>query len=90
MIRFFLLDYPLEDCLLGAESRIGTKREDLPFVEEKLSEDLKQSIIDFPKKKLPQIYELIEKYKVSKNIVIFKMREEADHYLELLKKTNNH
>lgn len=81
----FLLDFPLEDCLLGAESRIGTKREDLPWIEEKFDEEFKQVIIDFPKKKLPQIYELIEKYKTNKNIIIFKTREEADNYIEMLK-----
>lgn len=81
----FLLDFPLEDCLLGAESRIGVKREDLPWIEENLNEEFRQVIIDFPKKKLPQIYELIEKYKMNKKIIVFKTREEADNYLEMLK-----
>ena len=81
----FLLDFPLEDCLSGAKSRIGVKREDLPWVEENLNEEFRQAIIDFPKKKLPQIYQLIEKYKMSKNIIIFKTRKEIDNYLEMLK-----
>ncbi len=59
----FLLDFPLEICLLGAESRIGRKREDLPWIENEFDEEFKQWIIDFPKKQLPQIYELLEKYK---------------------------
>lgn len=29
----FLLDYPLEVCLAGAEERIGKPREDIPWVE---------------------------------------------------------
>ena len=66
----FLLDFSLEDCLLGAKSRIGVKREDLPWIEEDFNEE----------------YELIEKYKNNKTIVIFKTREEADNYLERLKK----
>ena len=81
----FLLDFPLEDCLSGAKSRIGVKRDDLPWVEESINEEFRQAIIDFPKKKLPQIYELIEEYKKDKNIIIFKTREEADNYLEILK-----
>jgi len=81
----FLLDFPLEDCLSGAKSRIGIKRDDLPWVEEEFNEEFRQVIIDFPKKKLPQIYELIEEYKKNKNIIIFKTREEADNYLEILK-----
>lgn len=76
-----LLDYPIEVCLAGAEARIGTQREDLPFIEEKLDENFKQSIIDFSKEKLPQIYELLEKYKKTKNIIVFKSREEADSYI---------
>lgn len=77
----FLLDYPLEVCLAGAESRIGKKRDDLPWVEEKLDDKFKQVIINFSNEKLPQIYELLEKYKDSKRIVIFKSREEADDYI---------
>lgn len=81
----FLLDFSLEDCLSGAKSRIGVKRDDLPWIEKRLDEEFRQVIIDFPEKKLPQIYELIEKYKMNKNIIIFKTREEADNYLETLK-----
>lgn len=77
-----LLDYPIEICLAGAEARIGTQREDLPFIEEKLDENFKQSILDFSREKLPQIYELIKKYKKTKNIIIFKSREEADRYIQ--------
>ena len=29
----FLMDFPLETCISGAESRIGKKREDLPWTE---------------------------------------------------------
>jgi hypothetical protein len=36
---------------------------------------------------LPKIYDLIEKYKAEKEIIIFKSREETDEYLnELLLK----
>lgn len=56
----------------------------MPWVEENLNEGFRQVIIDFPKKKLPQTYKLIEKYKMDKNIIIFKTREEADNYLEML------
>lgn len=80
----FLLDFPLKDCLSGAESRVGLKREDLPWIEENFDEEFRQAIMDFPEKKLPQIYELIEKYKMNKKIIIFKTREEADNYLEML------
>lgn len=78
----FLLDYPLEICLFGAQSRIGKKREDLPWIESEFDETFKQYIIDFPQTQLPQIYELLEKYRHKKNIIVFKSREEADNYLK--------
>lgn len=77
----FLLDLPLEACLLGAESRIGKKREDLPWIETEFDEEFRQWIIDFPKTQLPEIYELLRKYKNNKNMIIFRSRKEADDYL---------
>lgn len=77
----FLLDLPLEACLLGAESRIGKKREDLPWIETAFDEEFRQWIIDFPKTQLPEIYELLTKYKNNKNMIIFRSRKEADDYL---------
>ena len=77
----FLLDFPTEVCLEGAKSRVGKKRVDMPWVEEKLDANFKQRIIDFANEKLPQIYELLNKYKNNTNIIIFKSREEADNYI---------
>ena len=77
----FLLYYPVEDCLQGAKSRIGIMREDLPWLETKLDEEFKQWILDFPKDQLPQIYELLDKYKSMKNIYIFHSREAADAFI---------
>ena len=77
----FLLDYPIEVCLAGAESRVGKKRDDLPWVEEKLDDEFKKGILNFSKEKLPQIYDLIEKYKDNKKVIIFKSREEAESYI---------
>lgn len=80
----FLLDYPTEICIKGAESRVGTKRDDLPWVEEKLDEEFKKVIIGFSKIKLPEIYILLDKYKDNKDIIIFKTREESDNYIKNL------
>lgn len=77
----FLFDLPLEACLAGAEARVGTKREDMPWVENELDEEFRQWIVDFPRKQLPEIYGLPEKYK-DKNIVVFKSREDAETYLK--------
>ena len=80
----FLLDYPLEICLAGAKARIGTKREDMPWIETELDGEFRQWIVDFPVQKLPMIYQMLDNYK-DKNIVIFKSREEADLYLNKMK-----
>ena len=80
----FLLDYPLEICLAGAKARIGTKREDMPWIETELDEEFRQWIVDFPVQKLPMIYQMLDNYK-DKNIVVFKSREEADLYLNKIK-----
>lgn len=78
----FLLDYPVELCLAGAQSRIGRKREDLPWVETELDEEFRQWILDFPQTQLPQLYERVEQYREGRNIVVFHSREEAEVYLE--------
>lgn len=81
----FLLDYPLEICLEGAASRIGKKRVDLPWTEDEFDEEFKQYIIDFSRDNLPGIYELLDKYRDTKKIIIFKSRNEADDYFENIK-----
>lgn len=50
----FLLDFPVEECLSGAESRIGKKRADMPWIETEFDEEFRQWIIDFPKNELPE------------------------------------
>ena len=82
----FLLDFPTEVCLEGAKSRIGKKRDDLPCIEEKLDENFEQCITNFANEKLPQIYKLLDKYKMNHNIVIFKSRDEADNYISSMEK----
>ena len=78
----FLLDLPVDVCLDGAISRLGKRRYDMPWIDTELDPRLKSEIEDFPSKNLPKIYELIDKYKDGKNVIIFKSREEADNFLE--------
>lgn len=40
-----MLDFPTQVCLEGAKSRIGQKRDDLPWVEEKLDEILNNALL---------------------------------------------
>ncbi len=84
----FLMDFPLEVCLAGAKARIGKKRDDMPWFEEELDEEFRQWIIDFPEKKLPEIYEMLDKY-AGKNIIVFKSRQESDEYLLKMRENLN-
>lgn len=77
----FLLDYPMEVCLAGAEERIGKKREDLLWIETEFDEEFRQWILDFPKEQLPVIYEMTEQYRNEKKIIVFRSREEAEDFL---------
>lgn len=78
----FLLDFPTDICIAGAQARIGTKRDDLPWIEKEFDESFKKCIMDFSKEKLPQIYEILSKYRDKKKIIIFKSREDADKYID--------
>ena len=78
----FLFDLPAEQCLQNAASRIGTVREDLPWVETEFDPDFRQYILDFPTDQLPGIYDLIGQYRNARNITIFHSAAEADAWLE--------
>lgn len=77
----FLLDLPVETCLAGAEARVQTVREDLPWVETEFDPEFRQYILDFPREQLPRVYQLLEHYRKGIHLVILKSREEADRYL---------
>ena len=81
----FLLDYPVEVCLAGAETRIGQKREDLPWTETVIDGEFRQQIEDFPRAELPFIYEALREMGSGREIVVFRSREEADEWLKRLK-----
>ena len=80
----FLFDLPVETCLAGAVSRLGKPRPDMPWTDTELDPNLKREIEEFGSKNLPTIYELIDKYKDGKTVIVFKSREEADLYINCL------
>ena len=81
----FLFDLPVEACLAGAKSRIGTKRPDMPWVDTELDPALAAEIERFEKENLPAIYTLLDKYNSGRRIVIFKSREAADAFVASFK-----
>jgi adenylate kinase family enzyme len=78
----FLFDLPVEACLKGAQQRIGTPRDDLPWQETEFDPEFRQWIMDFPKKQLPQVYDLLKQYQEGRTIVVFHSHQEADAYLK--------
>lgn len=76
----FFLDYSEEDCMSGIQSRIGTERSDMPWVEKQLDAGLVEEVHKYKAEKRPVVLELLEKYK-DKDIHIFKNRKEADTWL---------
>ena len=80
----FLFDLPTEICIDGALSRIGKKREDMPWFENELDPEFRQWIESFRANQLPEVYRLLEKYKNNREIVVFRTREQADKFIEKL------
>lgn len=80
-----LFDLPVNVCLDGAISRLGKKRNDMPWIDEELDPHLKTEIEEFRNKNLATIYVLLEKYKNGKTIYIFKNRSEADEFIQQMK-----
>ena len=78
----FLFDLPIEICIQGAIDRLGKDRYDLPWIEKELTPSFKRSIVEFPRNSLPRIYELIEKYSIDKQVIIFRSRKDVDDYLK--------
>ena len=78
-----LFDLPTEVSLDGAIKRLGKGRYDMPWIDTELDPSLRLEIEEFGEKNLPVTYELLEKYKAGRSVIVFKSREEADEFLEL-------
>ena len=80
----FFLDYPLEVCLQGVESRRGKPREDMPWIETEPDPEFIQWIRDFFDIRRPKVLALFEQYREGRTFYIFHSRDEADAYLASL------
>ena len=79
----FFLDYPLEVCLGGIESRRGKARPDMPWGETEPDEEFLSFVRAYNTEKRPGVLRLLEQY-ADRNIIIFKSREESERYLREL------
>ena len=77
----FFFDLPTETCLAGAEARVGTRHEDLPWLEEEFDPEFRQYIMDFRRDRLPQMREALKNAPARVQMVFFRSREEAEEYL---------
>ena len=75
----FLFDLPLAECLAGVETRIGPKREDMPWIEQEFDPEFRDWILHFPQNVLPKVYALLEQYS-DRRIVVFHSREEVNAF----------
>ena len=78
----FFFDLPTETCLAGAESRVGKAHSDMPWTDDSLDKNLRQSIIDYPDRQLPVIRQLLQGY--TGEIIRFTSRRQADDYIDRL------
>ena len=81
----FFLDLPTNVCLAGVEGRIGSERDDMPWQDEELSAEFRNFIINFSRDEIPEINEMLRKYK-NKNIEIMTHPGNCD--LELYEKSS--
>lgn len=81
----FWLDYPLEVCLAGIESRRGKERVDMPWIETEPDEEFLKFVKNFKQNNNPEMERLLEQVD-GKEVYIFKSRERADEYLRNLEK----
>lgn len=75
------LDYDEETCMDGLRTRVGQKRSDIPWVEQRLEQELVDAVFRYRQDARPKLLALLEKYP-EKRRLIFHTRAEADAWLE--------
>ncbi len=77
----FFLDVSEEECIRGITERIGTKRTDIPWIEEQLDPELAEVVQNYRTGIRPELMALFEMYP-DRTITIFQTREEADAWIQ--------
>ena len=76
-----LFDIPYEICMQGIREREGTKRDDMPWEVVEADSMLLNEVKSYIPQQLPKVYQLLDKYKHNKEVIIFNAREEAEKWL---------
>lgn len=79
----FYFDFPTELCVEGIKERVGKKRSDIPWVEEKLDPDFLRFVECFREESRPGIESILEQYK-NKKIHRFANRNEVEKFFSSL------
>lgn len=77
-----LFDIPYEICMQEIKNREGTKRDDMPWEAVETDITLLNEVRNYISEQLPKVYQLLDKYKHNKEIIIFRTREEAEKWLQ--------
>ena len=77
------LDYDEETCMAGLSQRVGQNRSDIPWVEQRLEQELVDLVYSYRQDKRPKLLSLLEQYP-EKQTLIFHTRAEADAWLETI------
>lgn len=80
------LHYPTSLCLESIRERVGTKREDLPWIEKTLDPEFQDYVCHFYERKENQIDSLLNQARRNgKTVLIFFSRSQTDHWLKKIK-----
>ena len=74
------LDFSEEDCMAGITERIGKRRSDIPWVEDRLDPELVELVKNYRSVNRPRLYGLMEKYP-DRRLLVFRTRGEAQAWL---------
>lgn len=75
----FFLDMPAKLCVHGIKERVGRKRDDMPWIEERVDEEFLQFVREFNSHTRPEVMRLLERCS-DKKIVVFSTHAEINEY----------
>ena len=65
----------------GIREREGKKRDDMPWETVETDDILLNEVKSYIPEQRPRVYQLLDKYKHDKEVIIFRAREEAEKWL---------
>lgn len=78
-----LFDVSYETCVQGIKAREGKNCEDKPWAAAHADDRLLSEVQRYIPEQLPVVYRLLERYGNDRNVMIFRTREDAEHWLDL-------